>query len=355
MYMLNNKKQANEEGFASLIIAITLVIVVSLIVVGFSQLASNEQNQTTNRQLSNQAYYSAEAGVNDASAALNAGYDLQKSTCGPLTTGLSYPGASYLTNNNVDKTPPGGAPGPTQWTCLLIDPAPSTADYGSVGTSTPTVFTFTGVGPDGLTPAPVNSITVSWQDSDANVRSFRSNNGVGSSSFPVAASWNAVGMLRFSLTPISVLAQDVLRSSTYSAYLYPTTFSGSSTSAAYDTSPGSNGAILNGSCSTANTPRFCSATISTAGLGSGPFLVSMRSIYSKTNVSVSINSGANDRISGAQSKVDSTGRAQNVLKRIQVRIPNKNEYAYPGFDVEATGDVCKQITVYPGFASGCGY
>ena len=80
----------------------------------------------------------------------------------------------------------------------------------------------------------------------------------------------------------------------------------------------------------------------------------MRSIYSKTNVSVVINGGA-ALVFGAQAKIDSTGRSQDVLKRLQVRVPTKNEYYYPGFGVEAAGDICKSLGVRPGYASGCGY
>ncbi len=358
MLMIEQTKRRDEQGFAALIIAITLVIVTSLLVVGFAQLARNEQKEVTNRQLSNQAYYAAEAGVNDAAAALNNNFTQAKTTCAPLPVGTTGGGA-YLTNNNVDTTSPSPTAGPTQWTCLLIDPSPTTLEYGSISTVTPTLFTFSGVRLSGgsYVPTAVNSLTFSWQDADPNVQTFRANDGVSNSSFPTAANWNATGMLRVSFTPISALDRDALRAATFSAFLYPST-NNTNTSTTYNVAPGGSGVILNGGCLAPPHPataRNCTATINTPGLGSGPFLVSMRSIYSKTNVSISINGGNGDRLQGAQSKVDSTGRAQNILKRIQVRIPNKNEYAYPGFDVQTAGDICKQLTVYPGYASGCGY
>lgn len=355
--MMKNKyaRDMSERGFASIIIAITLVIVTSLIVVGFSKLARDEQNATTDRQLSNQAYYAAESGVNDAAKALSEGYDRSKTTCEPLPSAGGVDGAEYLTNNNINTSQSGSI----QWTCLLIDPAPKTLEYSPVSTVTPKIFQFTPVGPDGLTPTTVNSITFSWQDADANKTGFAPGSGVTNNSFPRLSSWSYVGMLRVSITPLNVLNRELLRDRTYTAFLYPSA-NGSNTIAAYNPASNVSGNILNGGCSTgSSSPRFCTATINNlGGFGTGPFLVTMRSIYSKTNVSVSINQPAdNHRISGAQAKVDSTGRSQDVLKRIQVRIPVRNEYNYPGFGVETAGDICKELSVFPGpnGASGCGY
>src|ERR1019366_6721948 len=118
----------NEQGFASLIIAITLVIVLSLLTVGFAQLMRNEQNQVTNRQLNSQAYYAAESGINDAARALNAGYVQDKKYCGPSTDNpATVPGAKYLKDQKIN-----GSSTSTEWTCLLINPAPTSLEYGSV-------------------------------------------------------------------------------------------------------------------------------------------------------------------------------------------------------------------------------
>lgn len=349
----------NDKGFASIIIAITLVIITSLITIGFARLANTEQEQVTNRQLSNQAYYAAESGINDAAKALNEGFTAKKEKCGPLQPsdpGYSSPGGTALRNNNVDATPAGAPDAPVEWTCLLIDPAPSTLEYSPVGTVTPKLFRFSGVAANGTTPVSVNRLTFSWQDADpANTR-FRSGSGISNSAFPPLSSWNSVGMLRITITPLSVLDRTALKNRTYTAYLYPTT--AASTTVNYNPAANVSGQILNGGCSTtvtASKPRFCTASVNMPSLpASEKYLVSLRSIYSKTNVSVSINSGS-ARAFGAQAKVDSTGRSQDVLKRLQVRIPARNEYYYPGFAAEASGDICKDLGVYPGYANGCGY
>lgn len=356
MKKVSSHLRNSEQGFASIIIAITLVIITSLIVIGFARLARTEQTQVTNRQLSNQAYYAAESGINDAAKALSKGYTQKKEKCGPLQLGdpgYLTTGGEALRNNNVDATPASEPDAPIEWTCLLIDPAPSTLEYSPVDTVTPKLFKFSGVGTDGTTPTAVNRITFSWQDSDPNITNFRTVSGISNTAFPPLGSWNSVGMLRVSITPLGSLNRADLKSRTYTAFLYPST--SPSTTAAHNTGSSTNGAILNGGCSSANTPRFCSASITLAGyLPTEEFLVSMRSIYAKTSVSIQLNSG-NARASGAQAMIDSTGRSQDVLKRLQVRIPSRNEFFYPGFAAEASGDICKELEVYPGYAKGCGY
>jgi hypothetical protein len=49
-------------------------------------------------------------------------------------------------------------------------------------------------------------------------------------------------------------------------------------------------------------------------------------------------------LKGAQTLVDSTGKAQDVLRRIQVRIPTNNGYDIPD---GTHADICKQYDLEP--------
>lgn len=338
-------RHQDQSGFASIIIAITLVIVTSLIVVGFSRLARDEQNSVTDRQLSAQATYAAESGINDATKALSEGYDKLKVTCEQLPIGSSGPGEKFLTNNNVD-----GVSADVEYPCLLIDPYPKTLEYSPLSTVTPRVFQFSGrEGLDITKPIGVSSIKFSWQDSSASKTTPAPGDGLTPGSFPAVSAWNYMSMVRVSVTPMTSLSRANLRTNTFVAYLYPST-SNTNRVLNHTSNIRTSGQVMNGGCSstgnvTPGSDRLCSATINLSGF-TGPYLVTMRSIYSKANISVSINNG-NDRLAGAQAKVDSTGRSQDVLKRIQVRIPTKNVYDYPGFSVESAGDICKDLTVTP--------
>lgn len=348
MGLINKLRVKNEQGFAALIIAIVLVIVLSLLTIGFAELMRSSQTQQLNRQLSDQAFYAAESGINDAVSALNAGYNQDKTTCGPIQSPTTTP-EDYLSQNVVssDTTDP-NAP---RWTCLLIDLSPSSLVYNPVDTVTPTTFIFQPVNSSG-SPVGLNQVDIYWQDADPTNHNFRSNLGTDSGAFPKANNWNAIGMLRFSLTPLSDMSRQGLVDNTFTSYLYPSS-SSNNNSTNYVAGNGNwnqQGTILNGGCGAGNAPRYCHVAISGLG-GTGSngdeYLMTLRSIYSPTNVYITANSGT-AFFSGAQSMIDSTGKAQNVLKRIQVRVPNRNSYPYPGFDVDATGGICKLLNAYPG-------
>lgn len=61
----NNKIRSNQEGIVAIIVAVILTVLMSLIILAISQNANREQRQALDRQLSDQAFYNAESGVND--------------------------------------------------------------------------------------------------------------------------------------------------------------------------------------------------------------------------------------------------------------------------------------------------
>lgn len=343
---ITSKYIANEDGFASLIIAIVLVIVLSLLTVGFAELMRHSQEQELNRHLSDQAYYAAESGINDAVRALNNGFNQQKTDCGPVTSTSDLygkTGANYLANSTVDTSDNSVA----SWTCLLIDPTPDSLAYNPVGTVTPTIFIFK--------PASggISQLDFYWQDADQSNTNFRPAYN-GTNAFPSVVNWGSIGMLRISLTPLASLDRNSLINNVYTAFLYPSTStSNNSESISGHTGFSSNGGdVLSGGCKQTNTPRYCHISLNGIPGSSNGYLVSLRSIYSSTNVYITGSNGAGPvNFSGAQSLVDSTGKSQNVLKRIQVRVPDHNEYPYPGFDVQSTGGICKQLDARPGSVS----
>src|SRR5665213_2637815 len=56
----------NQQGFASIVIALILIIVLALLTVGFAQLARREQQTALDKQKAVQANYAAESGINAA-------------------------------------------------------------------------------------------------------------------------------------------------------------------------------------------------------------------------------------------------------------------------------------------------
>lgn len=340
----------NQAGFASIIIALVLILVLSLLTVGFAQLMRREQSRALDKQLSNQAYYAAESGVNDAAKAINAGFDIAKPNCQPLPAGSTYPGAKFLEDNSVGNSTNASYP------CLTIDPDPHDLEYGSIDNVKATGVEITGADfSDPSTTEAIGALVISWQDSNSSDHTFITD---GSHSFKPANEWGATPVLRIALTPLTSggLDRTNLVNSTYTAFLYPS----NSGSASYSYGNGAlgggalAGVIDDGKCSTGSS-LYCSVKIN--NLGQANYVLNMRSIYGESHVQITayaLDGTTKLRIKNAQAVVDSTGKAQNVLRRIQVRIPAHNNYPGPGFDVEAMGGICKLLKLAPQSSStGC--
>ncbi|HET6924573.1 MAG TPA: PilX N-terminal domain-containing pilus assembly protein [Candidatus Saccharimonadales bacterium] len=376
-----HRRSMGENGFAAIIISIVLVVVLSLITVGFASLMRKEQRSALDRQLSDAAYYAAESGINDAAAAVRAGFTATKDTCDPYTpaTIAALPGnnnknaaGKYLVSSTVDNK------SNTSYTCLLINPNPATLEYSSVNTGEATTAVLTGSSAAGTTTN-VNTLVFSWQDANGGQTFGPPTSGglcppVGANAFPPVSCWKnggsaMTGILRISLTPVphpAAFSRSTLETTNYTAYLYPngggatstpTTLSGSVVPSGVPSKPyaagvtgSQNGTIITGACNTGSTPRYCAAAVT--GLNTDTYLLHLSSIYAATQVTVTPYScvGSNCTriyLKGAQTLIDSTGKSQDVLKRIQVRMPSRNSFDYPEFSIATGGPVCKQLTTWP--------
>lgn len=349
--LMSNKEyklRKSQEGFASLVIAIVIVLVLSLMTVGFAQLMQREQRSALDKQLSSQAYYAAESGINDAAKAINAGFATAKTTCAPLPVTATGLGVDFLKNNTIS-----GATA-SSYSCLLIDPAPFYLEYGSVDTAGSKVLTLTGIDPNNPTQyAVIDSINIGWQDSSAAQTNFVPGS---SHTFTTAANWSYTGIVRIGLTPLSSgnINRTALNNNTMNAFLFPKGSNSPIPTHQFNdySSINNNGGILDGNCSTtraptSKTPRYCNVKIS--NLGQVNYLLSLRSIYSKSRVTITAYDSSDNplRIKNSQTLVDSTGKAQDVLRRVQVRIPSHNGYVHPDYDLQTTGNICKQLKLTP--------
>ena len=165
----------NQNGFAALVVALIIIIVLSLITVGFAQLMRNDQAAALSKQLSSQAYYAAESGVNDAYEAYINGFNVPKTNCNSTVSGQ---GSQYLNNLNVNTTTNTGV------TCLLMNPDPPNVIIGDIQNNRPVVVEMQGCSTGQSTsnppctngpPASVGSINIQWNDTSDN-NSLNSNN-----------------------------------------------------------------------------------------------------------------------------------------------------------------------------------
>ena len=110
-----NRFKKNEFGLVSIMVASVLMVVMSLITLGFARIAQRENRQAVDDQLATQAFYAAESGINAAVKGIT------KSTL-PRTE-CPFVGGEY--NNGVVS-----AEKDVYFTCVLINPTPDSLYFG---------------------------------------------------------------------------------------------------------------------------------------------------------------------------------------------------------------------------------
>jgi hypothetical protein len=104
------------------------------------------------------------------------------------------------------------------------------------------------------------------------------------------------------------------------------------------------GNIIGASCSSTD----CQATIS---LGSNDYYMRVTTLY-ETNSELTVSAGKVP-FYDAQAIIDSTGKAQDVLRRVLVAVDltDANDYQVPSGAIITENSVCKQFEVTPGYFS----
>lgn len=322
MVIFNRKnRNLDEKGFASITIALVLIAVLALLTVGFAQLARREQQNALDKQLSNQAYYAAESGVNDANNAVKSG---------ALTTSTPKEGTDQCMDLPLPGAPSAqiSSQSGVSYSCIMVDLQPEslTKDMASDGDWT-TYFTSVGSAPD--------SITLTWNSMIASKQPRADNSG-----FAPTSLWNARAAMQFSITPLSSYNRDDLINNTYTVYGYPST---SSDSASYG---GEQGKIVSAACDPA--PKgACHVTINGLPAGVTKYAIHIHDYYDASHVALSAKSGATSlKLADSQAVIDVTGKARDVLKRILVHVPIHPSHDLPDESVQAQ-DICKYFTTDP--------
>lgn len=350
MKILPRQLKVSEDGLVSIIVTMIFLIVLSLIVLGFAQIARREQRQALDRQLASQAFYAAESGINIARKAINTISDdyssesdipKDKTTCPPDTSGTSslQPANYQLDGDN------------TKITCILIDQAPRQLDWSSIDPTKSTVTSIKAFDAS-KTPQKFNSVTIDWQNKNNVVGSLS-----GGKEFPIFSLWNNVApVLRVELIPIpasgSVIKRDDLISKTITAFLRPSSSGVVSIDKNDASGTSKRGELVKVNCSdSVSNKKKCVLTIN--NLDSHEYILRMKTEYGSAAVSLTAQysvSGTLEpaRIGGAQAEIDATGKASDVLKRIRVKAPyNTKEFLYPEGVIDSGDSVCKRLEITP--------
>lgn len=310
----------NEKGFASLVIGLILIVVIALLTVGFAQLTRHEQQQALNNLQATQAYYAAETGINDTVKAIDAGaLTTSSSTC--MTLPPPYSGLSAISAN-------------ASYTCVMVDMTPTVlAKSLNSGEGYSTIFNTGGVALDHL--------NINWSNSGAT--SYSGTNG----KFLPTSKWKYPAVIQLSITPLGGgYGRDQLINNTFTVLLDPTT-SNSKQNITYSTAVANQGQVADANCNGGGGVG-CNSNITGLAGTVGPYLVHVVTMYRSTSVLITGFDTANNPINftGSQAIVDVTGKAWDVLKRLQVHVPLQNVNSLAKFGLEAR-DICKRQLVFP--------
>ena len=335
-----SKNRLNEEGIVSIVVTLIIMIVLTLIVTGFAQLARREQREALDRQLSAQASYAAESGINALKAALpyiSANVTSRKDCNENTLVEAGKPNPFTSTSATLSDN--------SSYTCLLFNRQPKELIFQSIGADDAVIAPISLKDSSGNS-IPLSNLNISWK---AKTGSTTVNN-KGLGKFPKAQEWgDSIGILRLDLIPIpdsTGISSAGLDAATKSFLLQP------QASGEVERIIGSinNGDIIGVTCSSGN----CSFNIK--GLDQKKYYLRMRSIYNPSNVTLNnqVPGGVakTDVFSGAQIEIDSTGRAADVLKRIKVRIVDPNSSVsttsgpnFPEYVFSSKDNLCKRLSL----------
>ena len=321
---MSKTARKDQSGMVSIIVTMIMMIVITLIVIGFATVARHNEREALDRQLSTQAFYAAETGINDVIGAIkskipadiytNPNYRTQ---CTALISAAGWP------SPNV-----GPAANGVSYSCLLVDPNPPTVQ-ATVTLGSAQSLPMTIVGSSG-------GLKFSWPATGAG-----NNPGACPGTFTPSTTWLPgcpYGALRVELYRNSVPLDPLnMENSTVNAFLVPKPTAAGGVQAINFGNPTQSTFVVQASCSAAD----CHATLN--GVADGAYFVRLSSVYADAG-KVIISCGPGCTISGSQILVDVTGKAQDVLRRVQVRVPvNANGIPLPINALQSEAGICKRF------------
>jgi len=377
-------KRVKQSGAVSLFVVLFATLLITIVTVSFVQLMIKDQQQATTSDLSQSAYDSAQAGVEDAKRLLVLDQACKNNTaastvnCGAITSALTpVPGQSDTDCDTIAKA---GLVSETNgetiiqqndstdskldqaYTCVKV--GVNTDDYkGELNVNQSALVPITGVGI-------FDSVELSWfsrQDVSATTNDPRVDFPTSSGEVPlppVGESWkfNYPPLLRTQLIQTGGSFKlsdfdnnpDGSKSDANTLFLYPSA-TGLPTKdfAALDVRKTQTLGPQQTKCNTSflASEYVCKVTIklpapidgNTANRGA---YLRLTSLYNSAHFGVRLKSGSDYvKFNGVQPQVDSTGRANDMFRRVKARVELKGDFTYPEAAIDMNGNLCKNFTV----------
>ena len=335
---------------ASLVIVSMLVVILTLISLGFAKLMDRALSSSVNSQLGSAAYYAARSAISDVMAFLSvpANSGVSVSVCNDPVL------ADIYTAGNLSDT--------TKYTCLLIDQTPQELIYQKIEAFKSQVVKLQ---PEGAPPY-IQSVLLSWQSTDRKNDSLT----CGPPTLLKQSEWatqRCEPILRVSIYPIDSdgdsdsLADIENRAKTF--FLFPS--SGGSDTFPYTQQ---NGSITAVDCD-GNPPNpfsgsgyyHCNLRITGMQAGGIQYLfIRLTPLYRQADIKIKAATGGSPNnivgFVGAQAVIDVTAKTNTTVRRLAARVDISNvsgnninispsDNSIPEFAIRSAGTLCKKLTV----------
>lgn len=326
----------------AIMVTMVMIIVISLIVLGFAQIIRRNQRQALDHQLSTQAFYAAESGVNDVRKRIQVAIENGETVVSKTACGNSGGAVNTFYYTGVNALQPDLDPASSvKYVCVLVDAAPDELSYDTIGMTSTIVPLISNNG------ANFDTITLEWQAKD-NPTPLAGCPTDLVDEFQQTSSWNCgYGVLRFDLVPTNSNTMDVnsLADGTMTSFALPFASGGETAPIAFQAGTGNTKNIFGASC---NDTR-CTTTINVASLNSDRFHLRLSSVYKGVGMKVrgTVAGGGAAELVGAQASIDSTGKAQDITRRIKVTVPlrSSSNNALPDYALQSSDSICKRFAV----------
>ena len=326
--------KSSQDGMVSIVLTTFVLLVLSLIVLAFSQIARREQQQTLDRQLSTEAYVAAESGINETVAKNREGdasvADLSRDDCDGSQVKIGDPTKE------------------TYYSCVLYDRAPPTIQYSSVNQVRGELVSLQ------TESSELRSLTFTWKAAGMSENSTNFTECGDLGDFPPQSTPRRcdAGLLRVMLMPVQAgaVSREKLAADSRTIFIQPI-----ANGSGVGTLPGNKNTdpmLVAADCEVpppAGT-GLCTATISGLGVTPGVTMyMRINSIYRDSSIDIAGDDGSvtDVRFTQAQIKVDVTGKSADVLRRLQVRVPMYEQHVLPQDVVTAMNGICKRVATYP--------
>lgn len=341
----------DERGLVSLIIVMIIMIIVTLMTISFGLLTRREQRQALDKQLSSQAFYAAETGINDAIKAI----DNNPSAVGNISS-CATADQDRIKNNiagQPDRVLDSGLEIAT--TCVLVDQTPSQI-VTTLGLNESKVFRISAAG--------ANHLYLFWQQSPTpGSPTYQPAYSTAAGGF--TSNWPATtpGVVEVMLIPGTYANRTDFFNNTREVFAYP---SNSNANSSHDIVTDPNGEVLNGNCGNNSAPasvgQIRPCVISITNLNpAGSYYIRMKAIYAPVDVTVVAADATNNMqpFIGAQATIDATGKSGDVVRRIKIYKSFSTNGTIAEYVLEVGDDLCKRLltnaaeTTYENLAPSC--